>query len=55
MWASWICFKLDLVFKHFSYWVLENEAKPLKDEGERVQEIAEKIRYLMRDAFVDDP
>ena len=24
-WASWICFTLDLVFKHFSYWVLENE------------------------------
>ena len=25
-WTSWICFKLDLVFEHFSYWVLDNEA-----------------------------
>ena len=29
--------------------------KSAKEEGEGVQKIAEKIRYLRRDAFVDDP
>ena len=28
---------------------------PLKSIEEGVQKIAEKIRYLRRDAFVDDP
>ena len=28
---------------------------PLRRRGERVQKIAEKIRYLRRDAFADDP
>ena len=44
-WASWICFKLDLAFEHFSYWVLENETfdfffKSTKEEGKGVQKIA---------------
>ena len=30
-------------------------AKSAKEEGEEVQKIAEKIRYLRRDTFVDDP
>ena len=29
--------------------------KSAKQEGEGVQKIAEKIRYLRGDAFVDDP
>ena len=43
-WASWICFKLDLAFKHFSYWLLENEifenffAKSAKEVGEGASE-----------------
>ena len=41
--------------------MLENEtfenffAKSAKEEGEGFQKLAEKIRYLRRDAFVDDP
>ena len=41
--------------------MLENEtfenfvARSAKKEGEGVQKIAGKIRYLIRDAFVDDP
>ena len=50
----------DLAFKHFSYWLLENEtfeiffAKFAK-EGGGIQKIAEKIPYLWRLAFVDYP
>ena len=29
--------------------------KVAKEEGEGVQNLVEKIRYLRRDAFVDDP
>ena len=49
------------MFKLFSYWVLENEifehfvARSAEKEGEGVQKIAGKIRYLIQDAFVDDP
>ena len=49
------------MFKHFSYWALDNYtfeiffAKSAKEEGQRVQKIAEKIRYFRRDAFADDP
>ena len=57
---------LELALKNFSYGVLENETfekhfgKPAKEEGggvgeEGFQKIAEKIRYLRRDAFLDDP
>ena len=28
---------------------------PLKRRGEGIQKIAEKVRHLKRDAFVDDP
>ena len=51
----------DLAFKHFSYWLLENEtfenffAKFAKEEGAGIQKIMEKIPYLRRLAFVDYP
>ena len=52
----------DLAFKHFSYWLLENETfekkfgKSAEEEGvQKVLKIEEKIRYLRRHAFVDDP
>ena len=38
----------DETFEHFLL-------SPLKRRGEGVQKIAEKIRYLRRDAFVDNP
>ena len=35
--------------------ILNFFAKSAKEEGEEVQKIAEKIRYLRRDTFVDNP
>ena len=46
-WASSICFKLDLAFKHFSYWVLENdtfEKKKFKSPEEGGKEDSENSR-----------
>ena len=51
---SWICFKLDLAFKYFSYWVFENEtfenffAKFSKEEeeGGSVQKISQTRQDL---------
>ena len=34
--------------------ILNFFAKSAKEEGEEVQKIAEKIRYLRRDTFVDN-
>ena len=52
---------LDLAFKHFSYWLLDNEtfeiffAKSAMEEGRGIQKIVEKIPYLRQLAFVDYP